>query len=293
MNGLRDAARLLLYLAATVLLGALVAPPLFWFSRWLAAHGWFTLLLQFDFETFFHRALLISALMFVWPLFKSLRLQSRAALDLPVNAHWLRDSAAGFAIAALPLLLAETIILTLRVYTFRGSIDWREVGALTLTSLLVPLIEESLFRGLILGLLLRSCRAWAAAMATSALFAVVHFLKAPAGTSVEPTWYAGLISIGHAFEQFREPMLVLGGFSTLFTIGYILADARLRTRSLWLPIGLHAGWIFSSGLFNRMARREFVALPWLGKNLLVGIAPLCVALITWWIMRQWLARSTH
>ena len=33
-----------------------------------------------------------------------------------------------------------------------------------------------------------------------------------------------------------------------------LADARLQTRSLWLPIGLHAGWIFSRGAFNKIAR---------------------------------------
>ena len=66
-------------------------------------------------------------------------------------------------------------------------------------------------------------------------------------------------------------MLVLAGFSTFFCIGWILADARLRTRSLWLPIGLHAGWIFANGVFSKVAHREIVALPWLGKDLLVGI----------------------
>ena len=51
-------------------------------------------------------------------------------------------------------------------------------------------------------------------------------------------------------------MLVLAGFTTLFLIGLILADARLQTRSLWLPIGLHAGWILASGAFNKIAHRE-------------------------------------
>ena len=83
-------------------------------------------------------------------------------------------------------------------------------------------------------------------------------------------------------------MSVAAMFTTLFLIGWILADARLRTRSLWLPIGLHAGWIFAAGAFNRVAHRGIPELPWLGKNLLVGIMPLSIAALTWVIMRSWL-----
>jgi len=120
------------------------------------------------------------------------------------------------------------------------------------------------------------------------LFSIVHFLKAPMRTSTIVTWSSGFNSIAHSFSQFANPMLVAAGFTTLFLIGWILADARMRTRSLWLAIGLHAGWILASGAFNKIAHREFIALPWLGKNLLVGIVPLGVACLTWIIMRGWL-----
>ena len=83
-------------------------------------------------------------------------------------------------------------------------------------------------------------------------------------------------------------MMVLAAFTTLFLIGCILADARVLTRSLWLPIGLHGGWIFASGAFNGLARQRMAALPWLGKNLLVGVVPLGLAALTWIIMRLWL-----
>jgi membrane protease YdiL (CAAX protease family) len=83
-------------------------------------------------------------------------------------------------------------------------------------------------------------------------------------------------------------MLVLGGFSTLFVIGIVLAHARLSTRSLWLPIGLHAGWILASEAFGKMAQREVVALPWIGRNLLVGLVPLAICLLTWVLLRTWL-----
>ncbi len=34
----------------------------------------------------------------------------------------------------------------------------------------------------------------------------------------------------------------------LLALGAMLAYARWRTASLWLPIGLHAGWIFINGV---------------------------------------------
>jgi membrane protease YdiL (CAAX protease family) len=82
-------------------------------------------------------------------------------------------------------------------------------------------------------------------------------------------------------------MLVLAGFTTLFLIGLILADARISTRSLWLPIGLHAGWILASAVFAKVARRELLALPWLGKNMLIGLVPLAVCLVSWVLLRIW------
>jgi membrane protease YdiL (CAAX protease family) len=152
----------------------------------------------------------------------------------------------------------------------------------------VPLIEEAFFRGLVLGALLKTGRKYMSIFVTSARYSIVHFLKAPTHTSSIVTWTSGFNSVAHAFVQFTDPVLVAAGFTTLFLIGWILADARLLTRSLWLPIGLHAGWIFIAGVFSKIARREFVALPWLGKNLWVGIVPLAVACLTWLLMRGWL-----
>jgi membrane protease YdiL (CAAX protease family) len=123
---------------------------------------------------------------------------------------------------------------------------------------------------------------------SSAIFSIVHFLKPAEEPDPVITWTSGLEAVANAFGQFQEPPLVLAGFTTLFLLGWILADARIRTRSLWLPIGLHSGWIFASAIFNKVARREVEALPWLGKNLLIGIAPLAVALISWLLLRAWL-----
>ena len=285
---MKDAARLLAYFAATVLFAVLSAPLLYWAAQALASRGVLSFLRDFDFETFFHRALLIGALLFLWPLLRSLRIRSARDLGLVTNKHPLRDAGAGFVIAAIPLLLFGALLLLLGAYSLRPSISLGPLVGRTLSAVVVPFIEEPLFRGLILGVLLRGNSTPVAVFLSSAVFSILHFLKAPEHTSTIVTWTSGFASIANSFNQFADPLLVIAGFTTLFLLGWILADARIRTRSLWLPIGLHAGWIFASAAFNKIARREIDLLPWLGKNLLIGIAPLCVALLTWAILRTWL-----
>jgi membrane protease YdiL (CAAX protease family) len=279
---------LLVYLLATVVLGALLAPPLFWAAQSLIGHGWLMFLGRFDFETFFHRALLVAAAILLWPFARSLSVRNLADLQVEPNPRWRRDLLFGFIFAAVPLLCCGAILLATPVYSGRGEINWPGVAKVAAAAAVVPLLEELFFRGLVLGVLLKTGRRYMSIFVSAALYSIVHFLKAPDRTSTDVSWTSGFHSIAHAFVQFTDPVLVAAGFTTLFLIGLILAHARLQTRSLWLPIGLHAGWILTSGVLNKVALRKLVVLPWLGKNLLVGIIPLVIAGLTWLITRSWL-----
>ncbi|MFL6503820.1 MAG: CPBP family intramembrane glutamic endopeptidase, partial [Candidatus Udaeobacter sp.] len=231
---------------------------------------------------------LIVAVVLLWPLLRVSNVRTIADLGLAPNPHWVRDVGSGVLLSVIPLLFCGALLIWLRVYSFRHVIVWPRIGTVLLAAISVPFIEEIFFRGLILGILLRTGRRLLSIIAVSGVFAAVHFLK---GSDREPlivTWSSGFESIADAFAGFGDPMMVLAAFGTLFLIGCILADARVLTRSLWLPIGLHAGWIFASGTFSWLARRQMIALPWLGKNLLVGIIPLAVVAVTWGLMRLWL-----
>ena len=257
----------------------------------MGSRGILPFLVQFDFETFFHRALLIAGLLLLWPLLRATRLRRLQDLELRPNPQWRQQVVAGFLLAVVPLLCCAAMLLVLHFYQWRAVVRWNVLGKVVAATAFVPLIEEGLFRGLVLGVLLRSGRTYLAIFITSAFYSVVHFLKAPERTSEVVTWSSGFNSIAHSFSQFGEPTLVAAAFTTLFLIGWILADARISTRSLWLPIGLHAGWIFGNGWFNgiaRVAHREISLLPWLGKNLLIGLVPLGVCLVTWLLVRLWL-----
>ena len=284
---MKDVAKLAAYFIATVLLGALIAPLPFWSAQSLAQHAGFSLA-RYGFETFFHRAILIAAIALLWPLLRLTRVRCMADLGLRPNSRWGRDLFAGVAISVVPLLFCATLLVALHIYSLRHAVAWPRFGKILVTSIIVPLIEEPFFRGIVLGILLRTGRKYAAIIVVSALFAVVHFLKAPDRATEVVTWTSGFSSIAHAVDGLGDPMLLSAALATLFFIGLILADARALTYSLWLPIGLHAGWIFGSAGFARLARQQTLALPWIGKNMLVGIVPLVVAALTWLVMRAWL-----
>jgi len=288
---LKDVAKLALYFIAIVVAGAVLAPFLFWSAQSLAAHGVFSFLAKYDFETFFHRAILMAAALLLWPFLLISHVRGMADVGLAPNPRWGRDLCAGVVLSAIPLLCCGALLIAFHVYSCRHIFAWSRVGKLLAASIAVPFIEEWFFRGIVLGVLFRTGRKYMPILVVSALFAAVHFLKAPEQTTDLVTWSSGFTSIAHSLGRLGDPMMVASAFVTLFVIGCILADARVLTRSLWLSIALHAGWIFGSGTFSLLARQKALALPWLGKNLLVGIIPLGIATFTWIAMRIWLTND--
>ncbi|MEY2541865.1 MAG: protease family protein [Verrucomicrobiota bacterium] len=285
---MKDAVRLLVYFAATILIGALLAPVIFWACQWIAAHGVFPFLAHVPFERFFRRALLVAALILLWPLLRSLQLRSMRDFELVPNPSWTRDLFAGFLLAGIPLFCGGAALVFIGVYSISPTVNWLGLAKLVPTSVAVPAIEEVFFRGFILGILLRTGQRYMPILLTSGFYSIAHFLKAPDQTSPIVTWTSGFNSMARVFAQFADPMLLAASFATLFLIGLILADARMQTRSLWLPIGLHAGWIFANGTVGQFTNVQTIMLPWLGRNLLVGIVPLGIGCLTWLLMRGWI-----
>jgi len=94
-------------------------------------------------------------------------------------------------------------------------------------------------------------------------------------------WLSGFVLIPHAFHQFAETQTLLAGFTTLFALGWLCGDARLRTRSLWMSIGLHVGVVFVKMSFSVLSKRREVHLPWTGRELQIGLVPVGILLLGW------------
>ena len=166
------------YFAATILFGALAAPPLFWAAQRLAGHGILPSLAQFDFEAFFHRAIMLGALLFIWPLLRKLGIRNARDLGLQANPHWLRDTAMRFLISTGPLVCCALVLLGVGVYAVRAAISWDALGSVAASAAVVPFVEEALFRGLFLGVLLRGNRPLTATLLSAGIFSFWAYSKA-------------------------------------------------------------------------------------------------------------------
>ena len=271
-----------------------------------------------EFPRFFNRALMISALVLLIPLIQWLRMERGKlvyrdtpwSLRLPEAAIATNEGQPlkrnhrgpgqlffGFLIAASGLLLLGLALVHANVFVWRNSSPltgvvlpavngWKVVRSAVGPAVVVSIIEEIVFRGVLLGLFFRAMRQWPAIVCVSLLFAFVHFLQPPAGVVVpdpeSPT--AGLWLIVQIFARFTQPLDLISGFATLTAVGLVLAYARFRTASLWLPIGLHSGWIFGITVFKAItwvAPGVSPAAKFLtGSTLREGLAPLMVVLLT-------------
>ncbi len=309
-----DAFKIVVFLFATLTLGALLTAPIFWAAKSIVAHGWLVdgpldsihgSLERAKLSRCFNRAMMAAALIFIYPTIRWLR-SGRPKTAGPAAGNWLglrrnprrwQHLAIGFVVAAGSLLTMGWVFTQVGFYKPNPKADplLSIIGAGLVAAFAVAFLEEFFFRGALQALALRTMKTLPAILFVSAFFAVVHFLKPPADL-VEPviTWAAGFWMIGQIFGQFAEPGFLLAEFATLFCVGWILSWVRMRTGSLMLGIGLHAGWVFGIKVYAPLTRRAMKLeemLPWAGADLKTGISSLIVVFLTGVGLWLWLRRK--
>jgi uncharacterized protein len=95
------------------------------------------------------------------------------------------------------------------------------VPDLALSAIMPAFMEELLFRGILFRWIEEFGGSWAALAVTSILFGLAHAFNPNA------TWFS---SVAIALEA-----------------GVLLGGACMLTRSLWMPMGIHAAWNFTQG----------------------------------------------
>ena len=99
---------------------------------------------------------------------------------------------------------------------WRASMAWDALPGALLSAVVVALIEESFFRGALLGALRRRFSWLSALVVMSLVFASVHFLKPPPDVHFPVvTWTSGFVLVPQLFWQYGDPRLLAGGLLTL------------------------------------------------------------------------------
>ncbi|MEM9015765.1 MAG: CPBP family intramembrane glutamic endopeptidase [Verrucomicrobiota bacterium] len=308
--------KILVFLAGIVLLAAIFSPLLYSGGKKVVAEGWLEGGLLDDlngsmdrakFPRYFNRAVLISALLLLWPVLRWMnsgdrpRQSAREFLCLEPNPSWLSHFFVGFLIAGATLLLLGWAYVVQGWYGIEETdkplheIILEALG----TGLAVGFLEEFVFRGALWAVLARVLRPKTLFYTIAVFFAVIHFFNAPRKLDVGEVdfltgfWFVGRI-FQHFFSQFGDLYFLLSEFAVLFAIGIVLGYTRVKTGSLWLGIGLHAGWVFGVKVLSPLTERTFERaemMPWLGDSLRVGLVSTMLVAVTglaiWW----WLSRA--
>ena len=150
------------------------------------------------------------------------------SLGLSLHSGWLRDLVVGSLIGFASLAVAVGIASTGSGLTF--SINDASATAVTRSLLgsatllfVAALAEEAMFRGYPLQTLSRAKLAWLGVLITSVPFGLVHLSN--------------------------PNVIPVATFTNTVLAGIWLAAAYLRTRSLWLPLGVHWSWNWALGSF--------------------------------------------
>jgi len=236
--------KVLASLLVILLVSSLLAPWIYSFT-------------DFKFERIMSRLVMVFTIAGLL-LFVRIRRSDLPGYGLTFDANWRKCLVQGFVIGFLVLmaLTAVLVVLDARVLTT----NWRHWSRIPIkgfeyifSAMIIGLIEETFFRGILFARMRSAMPIAFAMILLNAFYAAVHFFKGGHYQVPDaPNFADSLKVLLHLGDAYLEPLKVLPSFMGLFIFGLILTYAFMRTSSLWLSIGLHAGCVYflkMDGLF--------------------------------------------
>ena len=281
--GLKDFLHIAVFLAAVVIGGALLAPPIYWLAQWGIAQGFLPTALNLPFGRYLHRSLFVAAFILLPVLLAFFNVRKWSSLGLAANKHPWRHLLYGWLTGLTGLAICVGLLMQQDLLVVHGPFipfDWLTAIAIGLT---VAILEELLFRGLLLGLLRRRFDTWSSLFILSVCFAAMHFVRPDMSAQSRVAWWTGLQLVPSLLTQFIHvstlTQVLWPGFMLVLmsmTLGYVV----IKTRSLYGAIGLHAGWVAALKILLGTAHVQQVSV-WLAADFRSGLAPLLLVVSTW------------
>lgn len=228
------------WLGSTIVLSAILTPIGLILVEWFAPGVVPT-------RRIFNRCLLLSALLLGWPFLRHLGITRWRDVGWcrPNRERWSQFLVGfGGAILVLGMVYGTSVFFGGR--TWSGDWTLAIFGWALLFALGVGLVEETVFRGVLFWSIFRlGPGRWGMLLAVNAIFfASVHFFKAPE-LAEGPPWAAG-------FLIWREMVMgswvnpeALWRWACLALLAVLCCGLVVRTTTLWLVAGVHAGLVFT------------------------------------------------
>jgi membrane protease YdiL (CAAX protease family) len=279
---------LLIYFAAVFIGGALLSPCLYWLVGAVAPNSH---LANNPFHRYVDRSLLGLAILGIWPLLRSIGATSFRDVGLVKPTDQWNRLAAGFAmgLGSFAIIIAVAVLAGGRQlnHGWAGQMTPKFIWGTVAAVVVVPLLEEVLFRGALFGALRKACN-WRVALAVSSMvYAIMHFMSSKDVDPAGPVqWYSGLEVLPKMLRGFTVWDVVIPAFFTLTMAGVLLGLAYQRTGNLYFSMGLHGGWIFWMKFYGVVTAPVKDANAWIwGKDKPTdGLATPALLVVLWVVM---------
>lgn len=130
------------------------------------------------------------------------------------------------------------------------------------SGLVVGLIEEFFFRGPLQGGMRRTQAFWPTAILISLFYSIVHFIRPTPLQGQALDIHSSLGMILGGLGQLAEIQAYADSFLTLVLAGIFLSMIRERSGSLFMAIGVHAGWVLVIRLTKALSDTDQDS-PWI------------------------------
>ena len=196
---------------------------------------------------------------------------NKEALGFASRPVFLKQLLQGFGLGFLTLAPVFIALYVLKINVMDETHIWsagwvaRNMAISLLLALIISLIEEPLFRGILLAGLNKKMPVLAAILISSTYYAALHFLSTKTDIPVqELNLFSGFKLLGEAFGNLLNPN-ILSAFFALLMVGIFLGILRTHIKSsLGLCIGCHTCWVWqikmSKQLFNTDYSSDFLYL---------------------------------
>jgi membrane protease YdiL (CAAX protease family) len=195
-----------------------------------------------------------------------MRWLNNSAVDLGFVAFkpFMKQLLSGGVLGIVTLLPVLLLSYALGITLFDETVSWHLGKVLTsllitlLLAVLISLLEEPMFRGILITAYLKRIGVAATIFVSSFYYAILHFIKTKTVISVESVSIADSFALmAEAFQNLLNAEH-LGAFWALLMVGIFLAIMRTRLQlSLAWCIGCHAAWVWQIKMAHKMTEVNY------------------------------------
>lgn len=199
------------------------------------------------FHRYVTRSWMVAGILGLWPLMRLLHVKPADLWAKYGSGRGIRLLGAGLSLGfgSLALAVLVTVVIGPRsLNTGHESGEWlKHLINAGLAALVVGIIEEVFFRGVVFGGLRKGMPWGYALILSSSAYALLHFFERSVHEG-PVIWSSGIALLPRMLRGLGDWHSIIPGFLNLLVAGSLLALAYQKLRDLRYSIGLHAGWIF-------------------------------------------------